>query len=120
MKDSRTSRKRESGTADIPSGDASNFDPIVLDDEESMSLEELRIDYDDSGGAAVTVEVYDEDDTVGSGAESDLIDKFRLAAGEDRNPDMVYRDVEDGVLVTTDGSHDAVITITAGGYIISG
>lgn len=118
--DNRGSRKPVSDTVDVASGDSSNFDVINLRSEESMSLEEVRVDYDDSGTTAATVEVYDEPDGTSSGSESDLVDKFRLAAGGEKNPDMEWRDIQDGVLVTTGGGQDAAITVTVGGYILSG
>jgi len=118
--DNRGSRKPVSDTVDVPSGDSSNFDVINLRAEESMSLEEITVDYDAGAGTAATVEIYDEPDGTSSGSESDLVDKFRLAAGGEKNPDMEWRDIENGVLVTTGGNQDAAITVTVGGYILSG
>jgi hypothetical protein len=118
--DNRGSRKPVSDTVDVPSGDRTNYDVLDLRDEESMSLEEIRVDYDGNGTTAATVEIYDEPDGTSTGNESDLVDKLRLAAGGEKNPDMEWRDIENGVLVTTGGNQDAEITVTVGGYILSG
>jgi|APHM01.1.fsa_nt_gi hypothetical protein len=118
--DNRGSRKPTSGTVDVPSGDSSNFDVIDLRAEATMALQEINVDYDSSATSGVTVEIYDEPEAVTTGNESDLVDKLRLGAGEVREPDMTYRDIEDGVLVTTGGGQDAALTVTVGGYIISG
>lgn len=118
--DGRTSRTPESGTVDIPSGDSGNYTALELTDEQSFSLEELRVDYGGGGSASTVVEVYDDDSSTTSGSESDLVDKYRLTSGEEKNTDMVYREIEEDVIVTTSGNQDDDITVTVGGFIVSG
>lgn len=118
--DPRHSRRPVSGTADIPSANSSNHAVVDIDDEQTMSIEELRIDYDDGATTDAVVEIYDDESSTTSGNESGLLDKFRLSPSDNRNPDIVYRDVEKDIIVTTGGNQDGVITVTVGGYIVAG
>ncbi len=118
--DTRGSRQRRSETIDIPSGDPDLHTAINIRDEQIMSVEEIRVEYDNGGSSSAIVEVYDEDEDVIPGEQDDMIDKFRVQPGDRRNPDMVWQDAEEDVLVRADGGQDAEITVTVGGYIVSG
>lgn len=118
--DSRESGRPDSGVATVPGGDGTLFFPLSLRGEETLSPQEIKIEYDSAGTTATVLEVYDEPSDTVQGDESDLVDRFYLNAGDRINSDMVYRDIEDDVVVTTDGSQDAEITVTVGGYIVTG
>ena len=118
--DSRESGRRVSSTVDVASGDGSLFTALSLRDEETLSLEEIKVEYASSGSVAEVLEVYDEPEAITPGDEEDRVEKFHTQPGDRINPDMVYEDVENDVLVTTDGNQDAEITVTVGGYIVTG
>lgn len=118
--DDRGSRQRRSGSVDINAGDAGLYTLIELRDEQTMSVEEIRADYGSGDSAKTFVEIYDEDSDVTPGEQTDMIDKLRLQPGDEKNPDMVWQDAEDDIIVKANGNQDAELTITVGGYIVSG
>lgn len=118
--DSRESGRPDSGVATVPGGDATLFFPLSLRTEETFSPQEIKVEYDDGGGTPAVLEIYDEPSNINQGDESDLVDRFYINSGDRLNPDMVYRDIEDDLVVTTDGNQDAEVTVTVGGYIVTG
>lgn len=120
VEDERGSRKPRGSVVTIATGSGSVITAINLREQESLSLDQLRMQYSGDGGVEVLVEVYDEPDGTPSGSLNDKVDEYRLSPGEDANPDMVWEDIEDDLLLMPDGSSDAPITVTVGGYTISG
>lgn len=118
--DNRSSSRPDTGTVDIAGSNSDNHTLIQLRDEETLSLKELTIHYDASGGNEAVVELYDNDSSTNSGNEDDRVYKAHISPGDDLNPDMVFRDIENDLLVTTSGNQNAEITVNAGGYKITG
>lgn len=120
VEDNRVSSRPETGIAEVASGSSSNFVALDLRDEQTFVIEEVFVQMKFGGSTGGVIELYDEQESVQPGAETDRIDKFYVEAGDRVNPDMVYEDVEDGIIVTADGNQDAEVTVTVGGYMISG
>lgn len=118
--DSRSSSRPDGDTATVPSGDGGIHVALSLRDEETLSLDEIEVEYDDAGSTNSVLEVHDEDENINSGDEDNLVDRFYLTPGDRVNPDMVYPDVENDIVVTTAGNQDAEITVTVGGHIVTG
>lgn len=118
--DSRDSGRPHSGVQIIPSNDANLHTVIELRDEETLAIDEISVEYDEAGSVEAIVEIHDEPSTTTNGNEDELLDKFHIGPGETINPDMVWSDIEDDVLVTTDGNLDAEIVVTVGGYKVTG
>jgi len=118
--DNRGSRKPRSGVVTLSSGSNSPTSIVSLRDEEAMSVEEIRMQYDSAGTTAAVVEIYDEPEGTSAGDLSDKVDEFRLTSGDSPNPDMEWEDIEDDVILYADGNSDAEITVTIGGFTISG
>lgn len=118
--DNRESGRPQSGVVNIPSGNSDLHTVVELRDEETLSVSEMSIEY--AGGASneAVVEIHDEPSSTNNGNESEMIDKFHVSPGDTVNPDMVWSDVEEDVLVTTDGNLDGEITVTVGGYKVTG
>jgi len=120
VEDERGSRKPRSATLTLSSGASSPATAIDLRDEERMAVEEMRLQYDSGGTTAALVEVYDEPDGTTAGNLNDKVDEFRLQGGDEANPDMVWEDIEDDIIVLPDGNSDGAITVTVGGFTVSG
>ena len=120
VEDKRESGRADSNVAEIPSGDDTLFTPASLRREERFSIEELKIEYSGDGSTSAVLMLYDEPSDTTSGNEEDLIDKFYIEAGDRINPDMVWAEVEDDLIVTTEGNQDAEITVTVGGFLVTG
>jgi len=118
--DNRSSRKPRSAVVTLSGGASAVTTALDLRDEERMSLEEIRMQYDTGGSTNALVEIYDEPDGTAQADLSDKVDEFRLAPGDDANPDMEWEDIEDDVILLPDGNSDDAITVTVGGYTISG
>ena len=118
--DPRESRQSISRTVEIASGDGTPMTAVDLVPERTMTVEEVRVDYSPDGSANSRVWLADEPDGTASGDIEDELDSFFVAPGDDKNPDMVYEDVSDDVLVWADGSQDGAIIVTIGGYKLSG
>lgn len=120
VEDTRQSREPVSGTVEIPSGDGGLHTVVDIADSSTIQIEEVRIDYGNGATVATVLELYDEPDGTASGELADLLDRFNLSSGGDKNPDMLYPDVTEDVVVTADGSQDDTIQVTIGGFVISG
>lgn len=120
VEDGRSSRKPRSEVATVSSGASSPQTAIDLRSEETLAIEEILLQYDAGAGTPAVVEVYDEPDGTAQGDLSDKIGEFRLSSGDTINPDMVWKDVEDDVVLLPDGNSDDAITVTIGGWTISG
>ena len=120
VEDKRSSGRADSNVAEIPGGDGTLFFPASLRAEERLSIEEIKVEYSGSGTTATVVELYDEPSDITGGDEEDLIDKFYVESGDRINPDMVWAEVEDDLVVTADGNQDAEITVTVGGFLVTG
>ena len=118
--DSRESGRADSNVAEIPSADGTLFFPASLRAEERFSIEEVKIEYSSGGSTDSLVEIYDEPSDTQSGDEEDLVDKFYISPGDRINPDMVWAEIEDDLIVTTDGSQDGEVVVTIGGFLVTG
>lgn len=119
-KDSRSSARKDTGTVDIPSGNSDNHTVLELESEETLSLEDVHISYDNAGGSEAVVELYDNDSSTTSGNEDDRVFKTHISPGDEINPDMVFRDIETDLIATTAGNQNDEITVNAGGYKVTG
>ena len=115
--DSRKSGVPSGDVQIIPSGDGGLHTAVDLRNEETLSIAEIEVQYEASGTNEAVVELHDEPDSTTGGNEDNLIEKFHISPGETINPDMVWPDVENDVLVTTAGNLDAEIVVTIGGYL---
>jgi len=120
VEDSRGSRKPRSEVVTIGAGANTPIEALSLRDEERFSIEQVRVQYDPSGTVASTLELYDTSEEGGSFTLDDAVDTFIMSAGEEKNPDMEWDDIEENVVASPDGNSDAPIVVTIGGYIISG
>lgn len=118
--DSRQSSRPVSDVTDVASGSGSAVSGLTMRGEETLSLEEVVVEYSPAGTVNATIELYDESDGTSAADASDRVDKFHISPGDSLNPDMVYRDVEDGVLLVPDGTQDGEVTVTVGGHIVTG
>lgn len=118
--DSRKTSKKESASATLASGSTTVTTLMDLREEETLSIEWLKVEYADGGTTAGTVDMYDEPDGTASGDLNDLIDKFQVTAGQRQEYTPVYEDVEDDIVLEGDGNFDDEVTVTVGGYIVTG
>lgn len=118
--DARSSRKPKSAVATLAAGSNSAVTLADLMAEEAMSIEQLRMQYDANGTTEAVVEVYDDSDGTAAADLEGKVDEFRLSPGDDTNPDMEWKDIEDDIILLADGNSDAAVTVTVGGYILSG
>lgn len=118
--DSRESGSPRNGTVDIASGNSSTQDVLDIDDDESMSLETVIIDYESAGTTEAVVEVYDEPAGTSSGNLGDRRIKVQISPDERVVIDNVpFTDIEDDIVALADGNQDSQITVTAGGFILT-
>ena len=120
VEDTRTSMKPRSEVVTIESGDTAAFTALSLRPEETMAVEEIRVQYGPSGTANSSVELFDSTEVDDSYDLSDKLDKFIMQPGDEKNPDMEWDDIEENVVIQPDGNSDGPIVVTIGGYITTG
>lgn len=117
--DERKSREPLSGSVEVASGNQGPISVLVLAGEEELSVEYLKAEYPDDATTNTRVEFYDSDGTDTLGDLTDPIDVVPLVPGDRFQPEgVVYDDIEEGVVVVTDGNGDDSIPVTVGGYVV--
>lgn len=122
------SGRRRSESAIIASSDAGNTITLLnLRDEESFSINDIKIEYIGAGTVGpIQVEIHDVDSSTGSGStnEEDAVDIKEIATGSNYEREGIAReDFENDVVILTDrdgDGQDADIFVTIGGYILTG
>lgn len=120
-KDNRTSQRVTSDTTTISGGDSTTNTVVGLNDEQTLAIGYLKVEYAGSASAETVVEVYDEDEATTSGNLSDVIDSFILNPG-DRVilEEPFYSEIEHDLVAAGDGNSDGAVKVTAGGPLITG
>lgn len=120
-KDERNSRRVTSDTQSIPSGDATTQSVVALDDEQTLAIGYLKVEYPDSATNETVVELFDEPDNTTSGNLADILERFILNPGDRVVIEEPFlSEVEYDLVAAADGNSDAQVQITAGGPLITG
>jgi hypothetical protein len=119
--DGRKGRSTVSNTLSVPAGGAGPFDALPIRDEETVSIEYIKIQYSTAGTTESKVTLYNEPDGTPSGELDDDVDQFLVSGGDTIIiEDPTHEDITDGVVVETDGNSDDEMVLTIGGVKITG
>lgn len=121
VRDNRSSRSPKSGTVEFASGDAgTSKDTVLLRDEETFAINDYTVSYSASGSTNARVEFYDDDSGT---AEADLgeeLDAIEVSPDSVESQTHIARDDISKDLVVVVRNNDDDVTITVGGYVITG
>lgn len=120
-RDVRQSRSPMSGFVEIDDSDEGPFGVLDVRDEETFSMDTVRVQYAEAATEDVTLNIYDDDYNTDEVSRSDAIDAFLLTPGGMIELDGVtYDDVYDGVVADVGDSRDGDVVVTVGGMKVTG
>lgn len=119
--DAREGRSVVSNSLTLPSGATEPDTVLPIRDEETVSVQYLRIQYVGSASVEETLTLYNEQEGTGSAELGDDVDQFFVTAGDHIViEEPTYEDITDGLIVEPNGDGDGQIVVTVGGVKVTG